>query len=63
VRIPNSRRRGDTPRALDLDPAPKAGSVTTHDGKTYRVQPFPLYSQQQSTADVTITLEFIEVAR
>ncbi len=43
----------------DIKPAPRPGDTITHDGHSYTVQPFPLYAQADSWADLTGTFKLI----
>jgi hypothetical protein len=45
----------------DIKPAPRPGDTITHDGESYTVQPFPLYTQADSWADLTGTFKLIRI--
>jgi hypothetical protein len=45
----------------EIEPAPVPGDTIFHDGHHYVVQPFPLYTQQQSSAQLGGTFKLIKL--
>jgi hypothetical protein len=52
---------GGTSWVEEIDPPPVASSTITHDGRSYVVQPFPLYARAHTTEEFTATFVLIEV--